>query len=101
MKHFHPFLPCYPVLVVLNLGSYTVYPNVALFKANQALPYHRQQGLVLIIINTCVELGVFDAVSPEVPASAGDIAAKVGIDASILCKSLYPPISCVIFLISN
>jgi hypothetical protein len=51
------------------------------------------QGLILIIINTCLELGVFDAVSPDAPASADAIAAKVGIDASILCKLSELPLT--------
>ncbi|KAK4109157.1 S-adenosyl-L-methionine-dependent methyltransferase [Canariomyces notabilis] len=53
--------------------------------------YYIKKGLVLIIINTCVELGVFDAVLPDTPASAEDIADKVGVDASILTRFLRAP----------
>ncbi|KAK4151231.1 Demethylsterigmatocystin 6-O-methyltransferase [Chaetomidium leptoderma] len=50
--------------------------------------FYIKKGVALIIINTCLELGVFDAVPPDVPASADDISAKVGIDASILSRFL-------------
>ncbi|KXX81592.1 Demethylsterigmatocystin 6-O-methyltransferase [Madurella mycetomatis] len=50
--------------------------------------FYIKKGLVLIIINTCVELGVFDAVPLDAPASAEEISAKVGVDASILSRFL-------------
>ncbi|KAK3942879.1 Demethylsterigmatocystin 6-O-methyltransferase [Diplogelasinospora grovesii] len=45
-------------------------------------------SLILIIINACVELGVFSVVPPDTPTSITSIAETVGVDASILSRFL-------------
>ena len=40
----------------------------------------------MVVINICVELGVFNAFPPNETASAAEIADKVCIDVSIMCE---------------
>lgn len=41
---------------------------------------------MMVLINLCVQLGVFDAFPPGETASAAEIAAKVDVDVSIICR---------------
>lgn len=49
------------------------------------------KGVMMVLINLCVQLGVFDAFPPGDTASAAEIAAKVDVDVSIICTPLPSP----------
>lgn len=46
---------------------------------------------MMVLINLCVQLGVFDAFPPGETATAAEIAAKVDVDVSIICMPSHPP----------
>ncbi|KAK0750730.1 S-adenosyl-L-methionine-dependent methyltransferase [Schizothecium vesticola] len=54
----------------------------------EAMGYYTNKGLMMVLINLCVQLGVFDAFPPGETASAAEIAAKVDVDVSIISRFL-------------
>ncbi|KAK1831965.1 Demethylsterigmatocystin 6-O-methyltransferase [Podospora conica] len=55
-----------------------------------AMGYYTNKAITMVLINLCLELGVFDAFPPGETASAADIAAKVDVDVSIITRFLRP-----------